>query len=69
VPFGVSCPKKALNYYQFKAEMTVFAVLISLEFFLNLAKSWQNMAPKQTLASPDLFGVSLVHVINLHSRQ
>ena len=58
-------PEKPLKHLDFEVECGFWGLQNSQGFTWNLAKSWQNMTPKRTGASPDLFGVSLLQVINL----
>ena len=61
----IFAPAKPLKHLDFEAECGFFGWQNSQGFTRNLVKSSQNMIPKRTGASPDLFGVSLLQVINL----
>jgi hypothetical protein len=56
---------KSLKHLDLEANCSFLGWQNSQGFTRNLEKSWQNMTPKRTGASPDLFGVSLLRVINL----
>jgi hypothetical protein len=61
----LSRTEKPLKHLELEVECGFLMSQNSQGFTRNLAKSLQNMTPKRTDASPDLFGISLAQLINL----